>query len=180
MIALDLTFAASVRVIHRVHGHAANRRPNPAPTCAAGLSEGFVLMVEVANLANRGHALHGKLTNFPGRQLHKSYLAFLAQQLRRAARGTHHLSAAPGIQLQVMHHRAGGNVLELQRIAGKNVRPFACRDAVYGLKLFSPIAASYLLNALLLKLSRSYKFSAYSIIFSPSASFTYAFFQSRR
>src|SRR2546430_9844413 len=44
MIALDLTFAASVRVIHRVHGHAANRRPNPAPTCAAGLSEGFVLM----------------------------------------------------------------------------------------------------------------------------------------
>src|SRR6266849_6502506 len=28
--------------------------------------------------------------------------------------------------------------------------------------------------------SRSYKFSAYSIIFSPSASFTYAFFQSRR
>src|SRR6267378_1715944 len=77
------------------------------------------------------------------------------------------------------------------------------RDAVYGLKLFSPIAASYLLtsSALLLgpylihsaepchpeqsegshlDLARSYKFSAYSIIFSPSASFTYAFFQSRR
>jgi len=56
-------------------------------------------------------------------------------------------------------------------------------NAVYGLKLFSPIAASYLLNAFLrdsLEWSRSYKFSAYSIIFSPSASFTYAFFQSRR
>ena len=34
MIALDLTFAASVRVIHRVHGHAANRGPDAAPARA--------------------------------------------------------------------------------------------------------------------------------------------------
>src|SRR5271155_4726430 len=55
------------------------------------------------------------------------------------------------------------------------------RDAVYGLKLFSPIAASYLLlNLVSLALARCYRFSAYSIIFSSLASFTYAFFQSRR
>src|SRR6202035_5628956 len=66
------------------------------------------------------------------------------------------------------------------------------RDAVYGLKLFSPIATSYLFarfcfyyratsTSLLTALgpvlqSELYRFSAYSIIFSPSASFTYAFF----
>src|SRR5580693_5496623 len=58
------------------------------------------------------------------------------------------------------------------------------RDAVYGLKLFSPIAASYLLldlDSLAVAQNCScYRFSAYSIIFSSFASFTYAFFQSRR
>src|SRR6266436_3199156 len=70
------------------------------------------------------------------------------------------------------------------------------RDAVYGLKLFSPIATSYLFarsccyhratsTSQLTALGRVlqiklYKFSAYSIIFSPAASFTYAFFQSLR
>src|ERR1700739_1912991 len=62
------------------------------------------------------------------------------------------------------------------------------RDAVYGLKLLSPISASYLLK--LPPVWRSirfepfdpgcYKFSEYSIISSPSASLTYAFFQSLR
>src|SRR5215813_6633947 len=72
------------------------------------------------------------------------------------------------------------------------------RDAVYGLKLFSPISTSYVFAPLELRLRRdinslallhrarfpetlccklsftsaAYRFSAYSIIFSPSASFT--------
>src|ERR1700740_812573 len=61
------------------------------------------------------------------------------------------------------------------------------RDAVYGLKLLSPIAASYLLlflrftptictvseaKDLDVESRCAYRFSAYSIIFSPSASFT--------
>jgi hypothetical protein len=50
------------------------------------------------------------------------------------------------------------------------------RDAVYGLKLLSPISASYLLklaaNLAETNQPRCYKFSEYSIIFSPSASFT--------
>src|SRR5437667_7796875 len=66
------------------------------------------------------------------------------------------------------------------------------RDAVYGLKLFSPIAAScpahlgglhqplYCLTDFPALEILDYKFSANSIIFSPAASFTYAFFQSRR
>src|SRR5215475_11603700 len=56
------------------------------------------------------------------------------------------------------------------------------RDAVYGLKLLIPISASYLLESprrfggyVSVRSPRSYRFSAYSIIFSPSASLTYAF-----
>src|SRR5271165_4542223 len=58
------------------------------------------------------------------------------------------------------------------------------RDAVYGLKLLSPISASIFQifppRGGLPNNSQVYRFSAYSIIFSPSASLTYAFFQSRR
>src|SRR5205814_1147013 len=36
MIALDLAFAAAVRMVHGVHGHAANGRLFPVPACAAG------------------------------------------------------------------------------------------------------------------------------------------------
>src|SRR2546427_9292092 len=68
MIALYLAFAAAVRMIHGVHGHAAYGGFFPMPPCAPGFSVGFVLMVEVAYLADRGHALHGKLAHFAGRQ----------------------------------------------------------------------------------------------------------------
>src|SRR5439155_1404102 len=125
MIALDAPFTAAVRMIHGVHGYAADRGPDAPPTRAPGLSEGFILMVEIAHLANRGHAIHGKFANFAGRQLYESDLAFLAQQLRRAACRTNDLSAAPGVELEVVHHGSRRNVLELQRIAGKNVRAFA-------------------------------------------------------
>src|SRR5260370_23458565 len=55
------------------------------------------------------------------------------------------------------------------------------RDGVYGLNVFSAIGASSLKEGVSApKLCQDYKFSAYSIIFSPGASFTYAFFQSRR
>src|SRR5207302_3671551 len=99
MIALDAPFTAAVRMIHGVHGYAADRGPDAPPTRAPGLSEGFILMVEIAHLANRGHAIHGKFANFAGRQLYESDLAFLAQQLRRAACRTNDLSAAPGVEL---------------------------------------------------------------------------------
>src|SRR2546429_8211371 len=100
---LDAPFTAAVRMIHGVHRYAADRGPDAPPTRAPGLSEGFILMVEIAHLANRGHAIHGKFANFAGRQLYESDLAFLAQQLRRAACRTNDLSAAPGVELEVVH-----------------------------------------------------------------------------
>src|SRR5208282_5030480 len=124
VIALYLAFTTAVRVIDRVHSHAANGWLDTAPARAACFAEGFVFVVEVANLANRRHALQRKLANFAGRQFDQRNVAFFAQELRRAACRANHLSAAPGIQLEVVDHRARRNVLYLQRIARKDVRAF--------------------------------------------------------
>src|SRR5215469_4792747 len=85
MIALDTPFATAMRMIHGVHGYAANRGTDAAPPRAPGLPEGFILVVKVAHLANRGHTVHGKFADFARRQFHESNFALLAQQLRGTA-----------------------------------------------------------------------------------------------
>src|SRR5882672_3882488 len=125
VVALDLTFSSAVRMIHRVHGHAAHGGLDAAPPRASGLAERFILMVKVANLANRSHAIDRKLAYFTAGHLHQREIAFFTQKLRRSARGAHRLPAASRIQLQVVYHRAGRNVPNLQRVSGKNVRAFA-------------------------------------------------------
>src|SRR6266851_1459563 len=125
VIALDLAFSSAVRMIHRIHGHAAHRGLDAAPPRAPGLAEGFVFMVKVAHLANRGHAIDGKLAHFAAGHLHQREVPFFAEQLRRSARGAHGLAAASRVQLEVVHHRAGRNVANHQRVAGKNIRGFA-------------------------------------------------------
>src|SRR6266851_313000 len=124
VIALDLAFSSAVRMIHRVHGHAAHSGLNAAPPRASGLAESFILMVEVAHLANRGHAIDGKLAHFSAGHLHQRQVALFAEQLRRAARRAHRLPPAARVQFEVVHHRARRNVANLQRVAGKNVRAF--------------------------------------------------------
>src|SRR6202048_3912188 len=125
VIALDLAFSSAVRMIHRVHGHAAHGGLDAAPPGASGLAKRFILMVKVANLANRGHAIDGKLANFAAGHLHQREVAFFAEQLRRAACRANRLPTASRVQLEVVHHRAGRNVANLQRVAGKNVRAFS-------------------------------------------------------
>src|SRR6266436_4119834 len=80
VIALDLAFPAAVRMIHRIHGHAAHGGLDTAPPRASGLAERFIFMVKVANLANRGHAIDGKLAHFAAGHLHQREIAFLAER----------------------------------------------------------------------------------------------------
>src|ERR1700683_4261050 len=93
MIALDATLTASVRVVDRVHGHTANRGPLTMPASAACLAIGDVLVIEIADLADSGHAIDYEPTHFARGQLHQREIAFLAQQLRRSTGGAYHLSA---------------------------------------------------------------------------------------
>src|SRR5262245_45218912 len=58
VIALDPTFATSVRMVDRIHHHTANRRPHTHMTDTSGLTQSDVLVVEIADLADRCHAIH--------------------------------------------------------------------------------------------------------------------------
>src|SRR5215469_13280794 len=128
VITLHAAFTTAVRMIHGVHGHAANGRFLAAPTRAARLAIGLILVVEIANLADRGHAIDREPADFAGRHLHERIVALLAEKLRRSTSRANGLAAATGIEFEIVHHRAGRNVADLQGVARKNIRIFAGRN----------------------------------------------------
>ncbi len=125
MVALHTAFTAAVRVIHRVHRHAAHRWTLSVPTRAARFPVGDIFMIHVTELPDRGHAIDAELPGLARGQLDQGGFPFLAQQLRRATSRANHLAALAGKQFQVVNHGAGRNVPELHRVPGKNVRALA-------------------------------------------------------
>src|SRR2546422_7760508 len=113
VIAFASAFTATVRMVHRVHGHTANRRPAAVPARPARFAVGNVFVIQITHLADGGHAVDRKLANFARGQLHQGEITFLAEKLRCAARRAHHLAAAAGIQLEVVH-RSEEHTSELQ------------------------------------------------------------------
>src|ERR1700750_3132399 len=67
--ARGLALAAAVRVIDRVHGHAAVGWTNALPAVASRLTDGHVLVVRIAHLPDRCHALDQHAPRLAGRQL---------------------------------------------------------------------------------------------------------------
>src|SRR5512145_1886366 len=61
-----LAFTTTVRVIHGVHDHAADRRANAQPDPSAGLAESNVFVLEVAHLADGRAAVQMDLADFAG------------------------------------------------------------------------------------------------------------------
>src|SRR5512135_1005122 len=59
-----LTFTTTVRVIHRVHNHATNRRADTAPAVGTGLADGAQVVLGVADFTNGGAAIDVHLTDF--------------------------------------------------------------------------------------------------------------------
>ena len=113
--------AAAVRVIHRVHRDAAIVRHLAHPALASGLAERYVFVLDVAHLADGRHALHRHAADFARGQLQQRDAAFVRNQLRLRAGRARHLRALAGLQLDVVNHRAGRDVLQRQRIADQNV-----------------------------------------------------------
>src|ERR1039457_1446531 len=79
--ARGLALAAAVRVIHRVHRHAAIVRGLPLPPRASRLAERYVFVVHVAHLPHRRHALHQHAPDFARGQLQQRQAAFARYQL---------------------------------------------------------------------------------------------------
>src|SRR5262245_25529765 len=114
------------RVIDRVHRHATHLRPLAETAAASGLAAGDVLVVDVADLADRRHALDVDLANLARGHLDRRVLALARHQLHPRSRAARDLPALARPQLDVVNGRAQRDVLERQAIARQDV------DAVAG------------------------------------------------
>src|SRR6266851_5427116 len=98
MVALALAFAAAHRMIDGIHDGAAHGGPEPLPAHSTRLAHGYVLVVEVADLAYGGHALELDLAHLARGQLEVGVVAFLGQELGLGARAPAELLAVLVVQ----------------------------------------------------------------------------------
>ena len=112
-----LALATAVRMVARVHDDAADLRPLAHVASATGLAEVLVLVVEVADLADRGHAAERHPAHLARRQADLRVVALLGQQLGRRAGGADDLAALAGDELDVVDRRAERDVRERQGVA---------------------------------------------------------------
>src|SRR6476620_7539178 len=110
-------FATTMRMVTRVHDDTSDFGPLAHVPGAAGLAEVLVLVVEVADLADGGHALHRDAPHLARRQPDGGELAFLGQQLGRDAGGADDLATLAGHQLDVVDRRAERDVGQRQCVA---------------------------------------------------------------
>src|SRR5580693_5542039 len=119
--ARSLSFTAAMRMVYRVHRYTAVVRTLTQPPRPSGFADRHILVIDVADLPDRRHAVLRNLARLARRQLHQRVLFFLRHQLCRSTRRAHHLSALARLEFQVVNLRAWGNVAQRQRVAHKNV-----------------------------------------------------------
>src|SRR6185437_1272270 len=90
-------------VVHRIHHRATHMRAASQVARASGLADAHVLVIEIAHLAYRRDAFEMDGPLLARRQTHDSVVAFLRHQLRRRARATDDLAAAPFVHLNVVN-----------------------------------------------------------------------------
>src|SRR5437764_13265373 len=101
----SLALAAAVRVVNRVHRHAADVGPDAVPARAPGLAVRDVLVLDVADLTDGRVADDGHAPNPPRRHTHLSVVSLLRNQLREAASRAHQLSALARPEFDVVNLR---------------------------------------------------------------------------
>src|SRR5581483_3516538 len=119
--ALRLALAAAVRMVDGVHRRAAHGRALAAPAAPARLAPGLVLVVDVPDLADRRPAGERDAPHLAGRQAQHPEAVVLRDELDPRAGAARHLAAATGLELDVVHERAGRDVLQRQRVARADV-----------------------------------------------------------
>src|SRR3972149_3025247 len=95
----------AARGADRILGGAPRARAEPPPPPEARLADRHVLVVEVADLADRGHAVERDHADLARRELERGAVALLREQLRLRAGAPAELGAAPDLELDVVHER---------------------------------------------------------------------------
>ena len=119
--ARGLALAAAERVVDGVHRDPADVGPAPEPALAARLAQRHVLVIDVADLADGGHALLQNPADLARRQPDRHVVALLGHELHARPRAAGELAALARLELHVVHLGAERNVLEGQGVAGKDV-----------------------------------------------------------
>src|SRR5581483_8423188 len=78
----SFSFTAAVWMIDRVHSHATVMRRLAQPASPPRFAERDILVIEIANLPDCGHALDRNTPDFARRQFQQRQAAFLRNQLR--------------------------------------------------------------------------------------------------
>src|SRR3954452_22534223 len=97
--------AAAVRMVDRVHGHAAIVRAPAFPAHPAGLAVVDVLMVRVGNGPDRRHALGADLADLARAETDLAPVAVAADQLRECPGRARDLTAGAGLELDIVDNR---------------------------------------------------------------------------
>src|SRR5213593_3712059 len=95
-----------MRMVARVHDDPADLRSLAHVAGPAGLAKVLVLVVEVADLADRGHALDADPADLAGRQPDLGVLALLRQELGGGTGRADDLAALARDELDVVDRRA--------------------------------------------------------------------------
>src|SRR5581483_8654862 len=119
--AFRLALAAAVRVVDGVHRRAAHGRALAEPAAAARLADRHVAVLDVPDLADGRAAGEEHAAHLARRQAQRGMAPVLRDELDTRAGGARHLPALARLQLDVVYERAGGDVLERQRIARLDV-----------------------------------------------------------
>src|SRR5690606_35271015 len=114
-----------VRVVDGVHRHAAGLGADALPAVAAGLADLEQLVLGVADRTDRGAAVDRHAAHLGGGQAQRRVLALAGDELHAGAGRAGHLAARARLDLDVVHHRADGDVAQRQRVAGPDLRALA-------------------------------------------------------
>ena len=120
--------ATAVRVVDRVHRHAARLRAHAHVALAPGLADLDVLVLGVADRADGRAALGAHHAHLAGGQTQRRHVAVLGHQLHRGAGRARHLAAAAGLQLDVVDDRADRHARERHAVADGDVGAVAGGD----------------------------------------------------
>src|SRR3979490_3321490 len=88
-----LALAAAVRMVDRVHRHAARLGTHTLPTVTTGLADADEFGLGVADFANGGPAVDRNPAHLGARQTERRVLAFLGDELHAHAGAAGHLAA---------------------------------------------------------------------------------------
>src|SRR3954471_11082969 len=125
-----LALTTTVRVVDRVHRHAAHRRALALPAHAAGLAPVDVGLLGVADLADRRTAADVDIADLTGRHPQLGVRAVLRDQLHGRAGRAGDLRAAAGSQLDGVHDGADRDVAQREAVARLDVGARTVLDPV--------------------------------------------------